>query len=244
MRHRRGPLLVLALAMAGCGGGTGSDASPQPAMTHQPAQTSPAGDTRVGGPAAALPPAPAPVLRRCHTLAASRQLRVLCPQRLPQGRWVVNHETLRNGPCQYLLDLETRPFGSGGAFHILAGGRCGPWPMAAPRGRWPARVPLRPDLGLVGTKALEPGQAPEDQRYVRLRVLRRAQVAGHAALVLAAAPYPDGGVHGGHTVAVWNEGGSGYTLTMHFRPGDRRGTEGRQALVLRTADTMARSSAG
>jgi hypothetical protein len=38
--------------------------------------------------------------------------------------------------------------------------------------------------------------------------------------------------------------GCGHTLTMHVRPGDRRGTEERQALVLRTADAMARGPAG
>jgi hypothetical protein len=169
---------------------------------------------------------------------------VLCPQRLPAGRWVVNHRTLRIGRCQYLLDLETRPSGSDDPFHILAGGRCGRWPLETRSRRWPARVPLEPDLGLVGTKPLKPGQSAKDQQYVRLRVVRRARVAGHAGLVLTAAPYPNGGVHGGHTVAVWNEEGNGYTLTMHFHPGDHRSADEKAALVLQVADTMARSRGG
>jgi hypothetical protein len=216
---RRRPLLLVVLAVAlapGCGGGATGTAPDPP-----------------------LPPAPRHVVARCEALQTSRRIPVLCPHRLPPGRWVVNHRTLRNGACQYLVDLETRPFGIASPFHVLAGGRCGPWPMATRQDRWPADVSLQDDLGLVGTTPLTPGESARDQRYVRLRVIRRAHIAGHPALVLATAPYPNGGVHGGHTVAIWNQRGNGYTLTMHFRRDDRRTAARRIALLLRAADAMA-----
>jgi hypothetical protein len=59
-------------------------------------------------------------------------------------------------------------------------------------------------------------------------------------LVLATAPYPNGGVHGGHTVAIWNDRGNGYTLTMHFRPDDRRTASRRIAILLGAVGAMAR----
>ena len=185
---------------------------------------------------------PPTVERHCASIARTRQVGVLCPRTLPAGRWIVNHESLRVGRCQYLVDLETRPAGASDPFHVLAGGRCGRFPLAVRRGRWPADVHLPRDLGLIGAKPLTPGGSP-DVQHVRLRVLRRARVAGHAALLLLAAPYPDGGVHGGHTVVVWNQHGDGYTLTMHFHASDRRGREARAATLLRAADAMSATPA-
>ena len=51
----------------------------------------------------------------------------------------------------------------------------------------------------------QPGTAP--QRRVRPRVIRRAWVNGHPALLLAVSPFESGGgVHGGHIAAVWEPG--------------------------------------
>ena len=120
-----------------------------------------------------------------------------------------------HGPCAYLADYETRPAGSGEAFHVLAGGRCAAFSLKTSGGRWPAALPAqRPGvaaddmLGLIGSKPLRPGQpgtAPHER--IRPRVVRGAWVAGHRALLLAVAGYEQGGgVHGGHTAAVWSEG--------------------------------------
>ncbi len=102
--------------------------------------------------------APPAAATACRALARSRMLPVLCPTQLPRGRWTINHATLRDGRCAYLLDLNTRPFGQNIPFHALAAGRCGPWPLTTRSGRWPADPPLANDLGLIGAKPLRPGQ--------------------------------------------------------------------------------------
>jgi hypothetical protein len=178
---------------------------------------------------AGLAPAPERVVARCEALAASRSLPVHCPRRLPQARWVVAHRTLRTGRCEYLVDLAA----GGHRRHALAGGRCGRWPLRTRDGGWPAATPLARDLGLVGSKPQRPGR-PDADRTVRARVVRRIAVAGHPGLVLTAAPFPDGGVHGGHTIAMWNQRGHGYVLSLHGRS---------TADVLAAAGAMSRASA-
>jgi hypothetical protein len=136
---------------------------------------------------------------------------VLCPPSLPGGGWTVEHRTLRQGRCEYLIDLIRAA--RTGPYHALIGGRCGAFPLRVVDGEWPAAARLPRDLGLVGSLPLEPGQrvAPP----VRLRVLRRVEVDGEPGLLVRAREFPAGGVHGGHVGVVWNRGGSGYTLTIH-----------------------------
>jgi hypothetical protein len=188
-----------------------------------------------------LPVLPRTIVARCAGMSASRDVRVLCPRALPAGRWQTVHASLREGRCAYLADLETRPPGSGAAFHALAGGRCGPWPLATTRTRrWPRAVPLAGDLGLVGALPLRPGQAERDQRWVRLAAHgpRDTRVAGHPALLLRAAAYPRGGLHGGHVAVIWNQGGAGYALSLHFSARDDAGDVRHALELLRAARAM------
>lgn len=140
------------------------------------------------------------------------------------------------------MDLETRPFGSTDSFHVLAGGRCGRFSLALSKGRWPINARMKRDLGLIGVKPLSPGGSPTEQR-VRLRLLRRVRVAQHPGLLLRVALYPVGGVHGGHIVAIWNQEGSGYALTMHFHGKESGGRTAQEATVLRAASAMSGTSA-
>lgn len=48
------------------------------------------------------------------------------------------------------------------------------------------------------------------------RVLRRATVNGHEALVLIAPAYPEGGLMGGHVIVLWNQLQHGYMLSLLF----------------------------
>jgi len=75
---------------------------------------------------------------------------------------------------------------------------------------------------------------------VRLRLLRQIHVGEHAALLLVAAAFPRGGVHGGHLAAVWNQGGSGYALSLHFAD-EGAPDRTKQRAVLRAATSMSRS---
>jgi hypothetical protein len=190
--------------------------------------------------APALEPTPAAVLDACRSLVPSRTVLVLCPARLPVGRWAVTHTTLRNGRCAYLLDANTRPFGQSIPFHALAGGRCHPWPLATRRGRWPAAAARLPDdLGLIGAKPLKPGQpGSATSTPVPPRVLRHIHVGEHPGLLLQEATYPNGGVHGGHIAAIWNQDGNGYVLSLHFTEPTHAPTASWQQMVIRAADTM------
>lgn len=191
-------------------------------------------------PALVLQPTPTAIATACRELASSRDLAVLCPTGLPHGRWRVNHRTLREGRCAYLLDLTTRPFGRNIPFHAFAGGRCGPWPLTTRRS-WPARGTLPDDLGLVGARPLEPGQpSTATARAVRAHVLRRVAVDGHHGLLLREAAYPNGGVHGGHLAVIWNQGGNGYVLSLHFTETPRPSPGNEQQMVIDTAVTMSR----
>ncbi len=224
-------ITVAVIGLTGCGG----------SATGKHTKTSGTGPPRSA--TVTLQPTPTTITIACRRLAASRMLPVLCPTRLPEGRWLVNHRTLRGGRCAYLLDLDTRPLGQSIPFHALAGGRCGPWPLTTRGGRWPTRAPVSSDLGLIGAKPLRPGQpSTTAPTPVPPRVLRRIDVDGHRGLVLQEAAYPNGGVHGGHLAVIWNQDGNGYVLSLHFTESPRAPTSSWQQIVIGTADAMSRAS--
>jgi hypothetical protein len=185
------------------------------------------------------------VVRRCAALSPTRDIPVLCPTRLPHAGWVVRSQTLERGAGEYLLDLESRPRVPGEPTHVLAGGRRGRFSLETTADdRWPVRVPrpgttccsgARRDLGLIGATE---GREPGTWTPVRLEVRRRTTVAGHPALLMTVASFPDGGVHGGHLAVVWNQRQAGYALSIHFDGGDDREQE---ALLLESAGAMSRS---
>jgi hypothetical protein len=179
---------------------------------------------------------PTSATRRCHELVSSSGLRVRCPGPLPRARrW--RARVLDNRRCEYLVDINAMPSGRLAAYHVLAGGRCGAFSLAVTRGRWPARLSRYRDLRLIGLKGLRPGQTTFER--VPLSLLRRARVDGRPGLLLKAAPFPTGGVHGGHIAVVWNQGDAGYAISIHFLS-NRRSSQGeRRAAVLRAAQAMA-----
>jgi hypothetical protein len=101
-------------------------------------------------------------------------------------------------------------------------------------------MPLARDLGLPGALPLRPGQTTRDQRWVRLAATRspRLRVAGHPALLLRAAAYPRGGLHGGHVGVIWNQDGAGYALTLHYPGAHDDGELPHVLQVLRAARAM------
>ena len=181
--------------------------------------------------------------QQCAEEAGSVAVAVLCPARLPLGGF----ESPRNygdAPCAYLINLEPRGMlkRPGAVFHLLFGGTCRPWDLRTQDGRWPAVTSAaRPgdDLRLIGNTSLMPGQTAADRERVGLRVLRRARIASEPALVLRNAPYPIGGIHGGHISIVWNADGAGYAVTGHAVASPERpdGDPGPRALA-RATDTL------
>ncbi len=190
-------------------------------------------------PAERLPSRLSGLGRLCRSAASDTSLAVRCPSWLPRGAW--GGRALRSGECDYLFDLNRRS-GRGGAYHALVGGRCGTFSLRTRSGRWPVKARRIRDLGLIGSKPLTPGQtgAPSP---ARLRVLRTTEVVHRRGLLLLATPFPAGGIHGGHIAAVWNQGGAGYALTLHFT--DEGTSDGRREnMVLRAAASMSRYAAG
>ena len=225
-------------ALAGCGGSGGSTPS-DAASGGAPRSGAAKAESRS---AVALPRLPASVIRRCGELASRRSVPVLCPTRLPRARWFVRHQSIHSGRREYLTNLETRPTGSGDAFHVLAGGRSGRWPLRVRGGGWPADTGIKRDLSIMPVASLKPGQGESDLKRSRVAVVRTARVRRRPALLLRAAGYPEGGVHGGHLAVVWNQDGNGYVLSIHFaEPGPWTPAE-RAAILLSAAAAMSESN--
>lgn len=153
--------------------------------------------TRPGGPPPppiALGPRPAVVARGCRRARLS-----WCP-----SRWPARPGSRPHGGRDYahgrahLLSFSDFAFeGEGG--HLLLGERRAPYDL---RGR--------PDEAFAA-RGRDPLEIPA------ARILQRARVRGHAALVLAAPPFPQGGIHGDHVIVVWNERGRGHLVSLHIR---------------------------
>ncbi len=142
-----------------------------------------------------------------------------------------------------MTNLDTKPANSGDPFHVLAGGRRGRFSLKTITGSWPRDGDLPRGLGLVGAKPLKSGQRHDERRPVRLKLLRSVKVAGHRALLLQVADYPDGGVHGGHLAVVWNQGRDGYVLSLHFAERSPREQAEQDAVLLGAATAMSQFSA-
>jgi hypothetical protein len=69
-------------------------------------------------------------------------------------------------------------------------------------------------IRLVGYRQFKEGQTSGGR--VRPRVLGRTHIGNARALLLRIAPYPEGGVHGGHFAIVWNLHAAGYVISVHF----------------------------
>ena len=227
-------LAALALAMlAGCDGrGESSTAPPGAAERERP-------ETRVKN---RLPSRLNGLSRLCANAASSEiALPVRCPSWLPRGAW--GGRALGGGGCDYLFELHRRSAGRGGPYHAFVGGRCGNFSLRTRSGRWPVKARRVSDLGLIGSKPQAPGEQGSYFAPARLRVLRTTKVADRAALLLVAEPFPAGGVHGGHIAVVWNQGGAGYALTLHFvdesTPDDLS-----ENMVLRAAASMGQYADG
>ncbi len=153
--------------------------------------------TRPGGPPPpklALGPRPAVVARGCRRARLS-----WCPSRWPvrPGSHPQGGRDFARGGAHLLSFSDPAVEGEGG--HLLIGERPAPYDLRGTAGAAFAR------------RGRDPLELPS------ARVLRRARIRGHAALVLAAPPFPRGGIHGNHVIVVWNEHGRGRVVSLHFR---------------------------
>jgi hypothetical protein len=158
----------------------------------------------------------------CAELAAEPGLQIRCPTWLPGfGRQRArnsfeSHPSNDVGGCGYLVELVVRraPQRPDIPFHIIFGGECRAFSLKVHGGHWPPEPRFGDALGLVTHKPLSPRQRRE--RLEVPRVLAQVPFMGARALVLMVAPYPSGGINGGHVALVWNESGSGYLMSFHY----------------------------
>lgn len=173
------------------------------------------------------------VAEACRAEARRYGAAVMCPTRWPAGfRGPFRRVADYGRSSTYLLDVE------GAGIHVMLGGSARGITLAgAPGERW-----IRPHQALPAVAL----RLPDRRRATPIRgggtfvqelpshVVRRASVHGRPALVLRAPPYPRGGIQGGHVIVVWNEGGRGYSVSLHF-PGRDVSLARRTATVLALA---------
>jgi hypothetical protein len=174
-----------------------------------------------------------PVVRKaCRQGARRVAFAVLCPSAWPVAehagtpplRWI----TLR--PSVYLLNaFNGDQWLPAHVFHLLIGGQAHTFGA-----HWTAIDP-----GLRITTKLVRIPVEGGGTFVQQRPARRigmSAVHGSPALLLREPPYPQGGLHGGHVLALWNQDGHGYVVSVHGIGLDQ------QALIA-VAVTVARSTA-
>jgi N-acetylneuraminic acid mutarotase len=188
------------------------------------------------------------VAAACRQAADANDMEVRCPAWLPGSRtydggpsYVVEHEDFSGDRCAQLTELLNLRHEAGGEhpFHVWVGARCGRFPLRGLGGRWPPSPNERDYLSLVLEAPELPGREREAQ-LVGPRIVGSARVNGYRALVLAVDPFPGGGLHGGHYAIVWNDGASGYVLSLHYNRGDEgeQPTARHVRTLIRAAESM------
>ncbi len=191
------------------------------------------GDDEPTGPSSALAAAPPGVADGCREAADIARLPVLCPTRWPDvARPGGPRLHLWGGRAAYLLEAQDGFGGRSAVFHVLLGGQEKPFPAGFEGGGRQLKLTTRRET----TPILADGEPTGRDFVVALptRVVGATRVHGHPAAILKAPPYPKGGIHGGHAVVMWNEGGHGYLVSTHSETSRRGAT--------RTAIEIARSS--
>ena len=138
---------------------------------------------------------PAAVRDACRDTEATFAVR--CPARWPSVPGSRPKLQRLGDGDRYQLSINDSAFRTADVGHILVGGQTRELPLAGDRGdRWPGA----PALGLLKGGA----------------IVGTGSVGAARALVVRMPRYPRGGVHGGHVVALWNSGGHGYAVSLHF----------------------------
>jgi hypothetical protein len=180
-----------------------------------------------------LPPAPDGVADGCREAADVATFPVVCPTEWPDAGRPANVDLrLFGSDVAYLLEAQTGFGGRSPVFHVLLGGQERPFPAGFEGGGKQLRVTTR----RVTTPVHKDGE-PTGRLFVVERPTRRVgttRVHGQPAGILKAPPYPQGGIHGGHSIVMWNENGRGYLVSTH--------SETSHPAATRTAVQIARST--
>jgi hypothetical protein len=182
-----------------------------------------------------LPPAPPGVASGCRDAADVATFDVLCPTGWPEAKRPAKIRLhLYGRDVAYLLEAQSG-FGSRApVFHVLFGGQDKPFPPGFEGAGRLLRVTTRRKV--VPFYASPRGGRVLGHDVVELptRLIRTTRVHGQTAGVMQAPPYPKGGIHGDHSIVMWNERGHGYLVSTH--------SETSRRAAARAAIDIARSS--
>ncbi len=169
--------------------------------------------------AAAIPlgPAPAAVRHECAQRADYSSFRTSCPTRWPirRGSATKLDAAIVRGPSQWWASFDDPAFGSPDGGHIIVGGQKPALSLAGdvgqtwPRPGEPAPLPL---LDLPKLRKTPDGFVSQKPPTI----VGHASVRGQPALVLTSAPYPFGGMNGGHVIVLFNVEGHGAFVSLHL----------------------------
>ena len=172
-----------------------------------------------------LPPAPPGVAEGCQEAANAASLEVLCPSDWPAAKRPTKlNLRLYGSDVAYLLEAQSG-FGSRSpVFHVLFGGQKKPFPQGFEGSGRLLRVTTR--------RRVVPFYASPRRGRVRghsvvelpTRLVRMTRVHGRPAAIMKAPPYPRGGIHGDHSIVMWNEDGHGYLVSTHSESSRRAAT--------------------
>jgi hypothetical protein len=195
----------------------------------------------------ALGTVPRAVSRFCAGRAAERHFRVLCPTRYPARRRssVELTASSSNSPSYYWASLnDPAGFPSGDSAHLIFGGQRKAFFLHGRVGaQWPVSKTHAPLRGLGFPTYFAVPQAGGGM-FVATRpavLVASTTVSGSRALILRAPSYPTGGFMGGHVIVLWNNGGHGYFVSLHFSV-DASGHAYPFAARIATAVFLARTS--
>ena len=173
-----------------------------------------------------LPSAPPGVADGCRNAADVAAFDVLCPTGWPQAtRPTRARLRLYGSDVAYLLEAQSGFSSRAPVFHVLFGGQRKPFPARFEGSGRLLRLTTRRKVVPVYASPRGGRVLGHDVVELPTRLIRTTRVHGQTAGVMKAPPYPKGGIHGDHTVVMWNEGGHGYLVSTHSESSRRAATQ-------------------
>jgi hypothetical protein len=147
---------------------------------------------------------------------------VLCPRRYPltpQSTVTVTATQFRAPSFYWIETNDAAGFPADDEGHLIFGGQRPSFSLRGAVGQsWP-RPGEPPSVEQLGIPRLRTIPMQGGGTFVQQRpplVVAHVSVRTHPGLVLLAPPYPVGGIMGGHLIVIWNEGGHGYLVSLHY----------------------------
>ncbi len=163
-----------------------------------------------------LPPAPPGVAAGCREAADVAAFEVLCPTGWPEASQPRKVRLrLYGSDVAYLLEAQDGFGLRSPVFHVLLGGQQRRFPPGFEGGGKLLRVTTRREAVPVYASAKGGRVVGTEVVSLPTRRVGTTSVRGLRAAILRAPPYPHGGIHGGHTLVMWNEGRHGYLVSTH-----------------------------